>query len=40
MLLDVMHRAEAASAMLRAGYVPSKDDEGKLNWVRAQTPHV
>ncbi|HUF54826.1 MAG TPA: hypothetical protein VMR52_13835 [Dehalococcoidia bacterium] len=35
MLLDVMHRAEAASAMLRAGYVPSTDVEGKLNWVRA-----
>jgi hypothetical protein len=34
MLLDVMHRAEAASAMLRAGYVPSKDADGKLTWAR------
>jgi hypothetical protein len=34
-LLDVMHRAEAASAMLRSGYAPKRDPDGRLNWSRS-----
>lgn len=33
-LLDAMHRAEAASAMLRAGYAAGKDPAGKLSWTK------
>jgi hypothetical protein len=31
-LLDMMHRAEAAAAMLRAGYRPERDAAGRLRW--------
>ena len=31
-LLDMMHRAEAAAAMLRAGYRPERDATGRLRW--------
>lgn len=33
-LLDVMHKAEAGAAMLRAGYKPERDASGKVNWTR------
>jgi hypothetical protein len=33
-LLDVMHRAEAAAAMIRAGYTPERDEGGRLSWAR------
>ena len=31
-LLGVIHRAQSAAAMLRAGYKPSRDDAGRLSW--------
>jgi hypothetical protein len=31
-LLGVIHRAESAAAMLRAGYKPARDDAGHLSW--------
>jgi hypothetical protein len=31
-LLGVIHRAESAAAMLRAGYKPARDDAGRLSW--------
>ncbi len=31
-LLGVIHRAESAAAMLRAGYKPARDDAGHLAW--------
>jgi hypothetical protein len=31
-LLDMLHRAEAAAAMLRAGYRPRRDASGRLSW--------
>lgn len=33
-LLDVMHRAEAAAAMIRAGYKPDRDQGGRLSWAK------
>ncbi|MEX0682796.1 MAG: hypothetical protein WD904_13555 [Dehalococcoidia bacterium] len=33
-LLTTIHGAEAAAAMVRAGYRPSRDDSGRLNWSR------
>jgi len=32
-LLDRVHRAAAAAAMLRAGYRPQRDTSGRLSWV-------
>jgi hypothetical protein len=34
MLLAVIHRAESAAAMLRAGYKPDRDAAGHLSWAR------
>ncbi len=31
-LLDRLHKAEAAAAMLRAGYRPQRDAGGRLTW--------
>jgi hypothetical protein len=31
-LLGIIHRAESAAAMLRAGYKPARDDAGRLSW--------
>jgi hypothetical protein len=33
-LLGVIHRAESAAAMLRAGYKPDRDGAGHLTWAR------
>jgi hypothetical protein len=33
-LLTVIHRAESAAAMLRAGYKPERDAAGHLSWAR------
>ena len=33
-LLDRIHQAEAAAAMLKAGYTPGRDDSGRLTWAR------
>ena len=33
-LLGVIHRAESAAAMLRAGYKPERSESGALRWTR------
>jgi hypothetical protein len=33
-LLDCLHRADSAAAMLKAGYRPSRDTAGRLSWAR------
>jgi hypothetical protein len=33
-LLDALHRADSAAAMLRSGYRATRDVSGKLNWTR------
>jgi hypothetical protein len=33
-VLEALHRAESAAAMLRAGYRPSRDASGTLSWNR------
>lgn len=33
-LLEAIHKAESAAAMLRAGYRPERDASGKVNWLR------
>jgi hypothetical protein len=33
-LLDIIHRAESAATMLRAGYKPERGADGRLSWTR------